>query len=446
MRIALLMMLLLAPLTAAEMTTAQARRLEGLIAALTDPRKPINEPAIVGLVALGPDVLPDLNVLAADPEPGVRGRVALVAAGIGGPETMPLLKRMVEDRSDYVREVATLALGQTRTKKAYALLKPRLQDSVPEVRDSAALAMGQLGDLRAIEDLTLWHSAGGALAGLDLKTYPEGDRQRKRIMKSMQASLKALTMRPDAIPVIIELLPGLAPDRQRSLLEASWEIGDPRLSPVLADALYQGESVIRRSAAVSLAANGDGRALKALCRVATDDSVLAVREAAAHSLRSLTGHRAAAGPAWKLWWDNHAGAVAAMTARDEFIAALYDPSHKVTKEDLAGFTPEQLMPLVEGTIGGGAPWWSGVAWRALRTDDATRWTPFLAQQLASEPRERRQVAFVVLLDALGDPAAKPILAARLEALTQQRDEPGMRRQGSLYAALFLAVHGQPAPL
>lgn len=427
------------------MNPAATRRLELLIASLTDPRKSVHEPAVVGLVALGEQVLPDLQVLAGDPEVGVRSRVAAVATGIGGPKTYDLLERLASDRNNLVREVAVLGLGRTRTEAALELLLPLIQDPVPEVRDSAALALGQLGDLRAIPELSLWPAAGGAQASLQLEPYPTGDRQLKRIRKSMQASLKALVVRPDAIPYLIELLPTLSADRQRALLEATWEIGDPRLSPLLAELLDSPNPEVRGAAAVSLAANGDGRALGALCGVAALDGDLNVREAAADTLRRLTGHRAAAGPAWTLWWEDHAQAVESNAERDRFIAELHDPKRTVTADELARFSPEELMPLVTGVLGDGSNWWSRAAWRILRQDDVSRWTPLLLGRYDETENERDRVELVVVLDGLGDPAAIEGLALRLEDLRAIRENREARRRGSLYAALVLAVEGGPEP-
>lgn len=444
MRVLLLAILLVPILSAADaFDPAQTRRLEAMIAALTDPRQVVHQPAMSALAAIGPAVLPDLQVLAGDPEPGVRGRVAAVATSIGGPETLPLLRRLAEDRDDLVREVAVLGLGRTRSEEALPLLLPLLQDPVPEVRDSAALALGTLGDLRAISELALWPSAGGARASLMLEPYPTGDKQLKRIQKSMRASLASLVVRPDAAPYLIELLPRVGLDRQRALLEASWEIGDPRLSPVLTGLLDSPHPEVRGAAAVALAANGDGRALETLCAVAAQDNDIEVREAAANTLRRLTGHRAAAGPAWSLWWQDHAAAVRANAERDAFIAALHDPARSATRAELAAFSPEQLMPLVTGVLGEGGPWWSRTAWRTLQRDDPARWTDPLLQRYDRAEGERERVDLVVLLDGLGDPAAHAGLAQRLEDLRLIRQNPEMRRRGSLYAALILAVTGQP---
>jgi len=442
-RLLLLSLLVLPSIAAETVDQTQARRLEALVAALTDARKGIHRPAMAGLVAMGTVVLPDLQVLSGDPDPGIRARVALTASRIGGPETLPLLRRLSQDRTDLVREVAILGLGRTRSREAYALLQPFLQDPTPEIRDSAALALGQLGDLRAIEDLTLWPAAGGAQANLVLEAYPQGERQLKRIRKSMQASLKALVLRHDAIPVVARLLPTLSADRQETLLETTWQIGDPRLCPALVPLLENPLPAVRSSAALSLAANGDSRAMEVLCAVAAGDVDHQVREAAGETLRMLTGHRAAAGPAWVLWWDAHADQVADAIPRDIFIASLHDPTRPVDRADLQAWTPEDLMPLVDGVIGRGAPWWPALAWRYLKQDDAARWTPVLVERYRASRNQRERVAMVVLLDELDEPSSRPVLEEWLAA-ERARNEAGIeRRRGSLCAALVLAVEGVP---
>jgi len=129
----------------------------------------------------------------------------------------------------------------------------------------------------------------------------------------------------------------------------------------------------------------------------------------------------------------------------EFIAELHDPEREVTAAELAAFSPEQLMPLVTGVLGDGSAWWARAAWRILQQDDAARWTPLLLQGYDEAETERDRVELVVVLDGLGDPAATEGLSARLEDLRLIRENREARRRGSLYAALVLAVEGQPEP-
>jgi len=435
----LLLLCILHALPASE-SVRQRVRLETLIAALTDDRASVYKPAMRGLVAYGRPALSDLAVLAKDRDPSVRARVAQVLSGIGGPRAFELLALLVADQSNYVRQNAALGLGTIGGEGCFELLRPLLSESDPGIRESAALALGQLGDARAAAPLAWWERGGPDAHRLQLPHGADGRRMLQRLQNTMRTALQAVAMRPRNIPVIAQLLARLDGPRQASLVTATWQIGDPRLSPVLSELLDDDDLSVQISAANALSANGDSRALQGLCRIAAGEGDFTLREAAARSLRRITGYEAGPGSAWRLWWRDHAEEVASLIERDAFIAALHDPDRQADRAELAAFEPAELMPLVDGVLGRGAPWWGPLAWRALRNDDAARWSePLLARYDASFD-ERERVGLVVLLDELDDPAGIAGLRSRWRYL---RDEVEMADkpypvQGSLQLAFRLA--------
>jgi len=416
------------------------RHVERLIGALTDHRRGVHRPAMTALASMGPRVLADLEVLAGDNNPRVRARVAEVAADVGGERAFAILRRLVDDRDAYVREVAVLGLGAVGVDQAFDVLAPRLGDPLPGIRESAALALGQLGDPRGIPDLALWEQGGPEPHRLRLLAGADGERQFKRLQSALRAALDSLVMQPRAIPQLREYLRSLEGVRLRAVVVATWQVGDPRLNDALVELLRRGEEGVRIDAATALAANGDTRCLGPLCARAAEDESPLVRDAAARTLRRLTNHQAGPGRAWTLWWRDHAAEVEALHERDAFLAALHDQDRRASREELASFTPAQLMPLVDGVLGEGAPWWGRQAWHALRRDDAARWTVPLLQRYDRSASDAERVALVVLLDGLGDDTARGGLRHRYELLQDAIAVAGeMHGRGSLRAALRLAL-------
>lgn len=418
---------------------------ERLVAQLTNPSPVISRSAVDRLADLGPAVMPDVAVLASDPDPLVRGRVAVVAGRVGGTRAGEMLSRMSQDRSDYVREVSALGLGAVRPRGALIHLQRLLTDPLPGVREAAALAMGTLGDPQAIPTLARWQNAGGERESLRIHEGVTGRNQVVKIQRAMRASLGRVVAQPQALDRVSEFLTSLDGSALQAVVEVTWEIGDPRLCPALVGVIERGDPVSRRLAATSLAANGDGRALELLCQVAARGRDPELRDAAATTLRRLTGHDAAAGDAWSLWWQTNGERVRGLYPRDELIARLHHPGHTPTAAELAPFSPNELAGLIDGTIGIGAPWWPRQAWRALQADDPTRWTEYLLQRYDRTYDEGLQVALVVVLDELDDPAAQPGLHERLaevEALAPEDPDLAPHPNGSLRAALRLATgHG-----
>jgi len=413
----ILMLVAMVSLTAAD----GPKPWEASIAALTDSRATVYESAIDRLIAFGAPALHDVAALANDADWRVRGRVVTVAAAIGGEAATVIVIAASRDNDVRVRELGTLALGKVGGAGVYERLIDLLRDRQAAVRIAAARGLVDLGDARALPILA------------EYATELDAD-----VRKVRGVGIEQLASRPAVVPALVELLATTKGDILLRLVMASGRIGDPRLSPALAALLTSPDHDTATLAAQSLAANGDSRCVAALCRTAADGP-RTVAAAAAATLRTLTDFNAAPGQAWTVWWTGHADEIAAVAERDAFIAALHDPAYAVTADELARFTPEQLMPLVDGMQGDGAWWWPRRATEVLLRDHAARWTaPLLARIRATEDPDAR-LAVIILLDQLGDPAAVEGLHALLNDLRAKQQESDGKRNFPTIMALEGAV-------
>lgn len=410
MRLQLLVPLLVIGALAA----AENRGLNQAIAALSDPRRSVHQEGVRRVASHGEAAVPYLEVLLLDRDDALRARVALALGDIGGPQAHAQLTRLLGDRSLDVQQAAVLAMGHAGQPQAYALLVPVLTSEAPELRETAAIALGVLGDGRAIADLAAWPLAGGERHKLVLEPGPLGERQLRAVQIAMKEALEQL-IGPASIPAVIAALQRCHGQSLGALCQATWSLVDPRLCPELTRIAHDADLDARLAAIHALASNGDSRAIATLVAIAeTGNDRLG--QAAASTLRRLTGHGAAAGKAWTLWWSEHQATVTSLAARDAFLAELYDVARVPTRVELAAFTPEQLMPLVDGAFQRGRHHWPPLALRALRLDDPGRWTKPLFDRYDRGLQLAERVSLVVLLTDLGDPAARQGLADRYDDL------------------------------
>lgn len=366
---------------------------EADIAGMTDPRSSVHNQAMANLIRRGEAVVADLQVLAGDPDWQIRTRVMTVLAAIGGDQATAVLIPACRDRDPRVREIATLGLGQARGAGSFETLGEMLRSGDADLRQAAARGLGAHGDPRGIA----WLS-GHARERDDLAR------------REMREALGRLVMQERAVPVLSGLIASSTGGDRMALIDASLAIGDPRLAPALIAVVGEPDRRAATLAAQSLAANGDSRAVAVLCRAAAGDDA-DLREAAAACLRALTGHQAASGPAWGLWWRDHAAEIEHLVARDALLAELHDPRRAVSRAELAAFPVTELKQLVSGALGAGAPWWPARAGVVLMADEPSRWTAMLLAEIRANADVRRRLSLIVLLDQLGDPKAGEGLAA-----------------------------------
>lgn len=366
---------------------------EADIAGITDSRSSVHNQAMSNLIRRGEVVTGDLQVLAGDPDWQIRTRVVTVLAAIGGDQATAVLIPLCRDRDQRVRELATLGLGQARGAGSFETLGELMRSGDSDIRQASARSLGAHGDPRGLVLV-----AGYARERDDLAR------------REMREALTRLVVQERAVSVLAELIASRTGDERQALIEASFVVGDPRLAPALITVVSGTDRRAATIAAQSLAANGDSRAVAGLCRAAASDDV-ALREAAAASLRTLTGHQAASGPAWELWWRDHAAEVEHLVPRDALIAELHDPRRAVTRDELAVFPVTDLRQLVTGVLGVGAPWWPARAGAVLMLDEPSRWTVLFLAEIRASTDVRRRLSLIVLLDQLGDPKAGEGLAA-----------------------------------
>jgi HEAT repeat protein len=99
-----------------------------------------SEPAIDGLAALGPAVIPVLEAsYGREGAPARRGFIEVLRQ-IDAPEIVPLLLRAARDPDDEVRHEAILGLGDSKDERARPIVEAALHDPAPAVRDAAVQA------------------------------------------------------------------------------------------------------------------------------------------------------------------------------------------------------------------------------------------------------------------------------------------------------------------
>lgn len=390
---------------------------ENDIAALTSSDSHRYNPAISKLILRGPAVLPDLLVLAEDRDWQVRQRVTRIAGYIGGDASAALVLAKTYDSVLQVCVEATVALGQVKGAAAFPRLEELLQAPEPDVRRAAAAGMGLLGDIRGLDALMVVVHETDDLAKRDMRT-----------------ALARIALQPSAIPELAKRIAAYHGAEQKMCIEISGQIGDPRLCPVLTSLLTSSDIDVASRAARSLAANGDSRALSALCAIADAHPVPTLQMLATETLRRLTGYEAAPGSAWRLWWQQHSVEVDRLVLRDALIASLYDPAYQTTKEELAVFSVVELTPLLEGALGNGPSWWPARAFHAMATDVPGRWTEALAARIRVTRIASQRLPLLLILDQLGDPGA----AAIFHELLDQKDEL-LRPIGSELIAINVAL-------
>ena len=378
------------------------------LADLTDRDQSRHESAISHLVGFGrrnPKVVDDLVVLAGDRDPLLRSRVVAVLTGIGGEPVTTLMLQLSRDIDRQIRSQAILGLARCSGDPVIDRLIELLADQDPTLRDSAARALASRQTARAIPALC--------------DNLEDSDDLAKR---SKLTALHQIAITPEAIPVLQQQLGQRAGETRDALLEAAAASCDRRLTPVLVDIVADPNAGGRQASAWTqvqalraLATCGDRRALQVVCQVADGNSPESVRQVAAEAAKAITGYTAQAGKAWTLWWKDHQAAAPRWAEVDAELATLHDPNVNADRTTLAGFTPDELVGLVDAVLEVDsqrlATWFPARALAALRADDPARWSDVLANRVIAAPSNdpHTRAGLIVLIDDLGGPAALPAL-------------------------------------
>jgi len=366
------------------------------LAGLTSDNERVQNRAMHALIVRGPVVLPDLTVLARDRDWLLRSRVAQVAAGIGGQPAAALLIQLSHDPEARVRAIAALGLGRARGPGVFERLCEILQAPEAVIRGAAADALGALGDVRAIPVLAWFDNEPDSL-----------------VQRSEHDSLAMVSQQVEAVPILVQQLDAAPRPALDAILEVAAEVPDPRLCPnlvVIASAAMAGpngtgplthEQYSAFLALRALRTCGDSRAWHELCIIAADAPRPELRDAAALAARDLTNYQASAGEIWTIWWRNNADLAARLIPRDAFFAAMHDPAAAIDRAELARHSVEDLMPLIDAMMGGGAPWWPARAYAIVHADDVKRWTPPIVARIKSATFDMQSLGLIVILDSLG---------------------------------------------
>ncbi len=216
-----------------------------------------------------------------------------------GERAVPFLLEQVGTTDRIRREQVIAALGNLKVSRATEPIARVLEDRSLKRRYVAAWALGEIGDRRGIPAL---------LSALDDED-PEVARHAVRAL---------IRLNREAVAALLGYLPGASPRGMAGAVRALGDIGDPRaLEPLLARAdgparpevffalgklkdkraeaaliagLSDPQWRNRMHAAMALGSSGTAAAVAPL-RKAMEDEVTVVREWAARSLQTVTGHQ-----------------------------------------------------------------------------------------------------------------------------------------------------------
>ena len=133
----------------------------------------------------------------------------------------------------------------------------------------------------------------------------------------------------------------------------------------------------------------------------------------------LTGHHAAAGSAWKLWWQQQ-NRRSWLQQRDAFLAQAHDPKRDQPARDGSIFGSRALA-FGAGRLGEGSESWQRRAWQLLAMDESQRWAPALLQALTDyQGQTSKQIGLMLIADRL---QLVDCLRAMQTSLEQQYERP-----------------------
>lgn len=282
-----------------------AAAVAGLAARAGDPAEvpSVRAAAIAALGRIGdPAVASSVEAWAGDGEPQVRREASLVLietpVGAGADRVaaaIRLLRDLAQDGQ--VRALAALALGASGDARALDPLVEALEDRRPpagyadlpagtvaegmagtfaqrlrslhNVRAHAAVALGRLGDRRAVPPL--------------LKALADPD----PVLRTQAAAALGRLKAGEAVPSLIGALQDTDAGVRQTAATALGIMGDPSAVPSLVQALQDAAEGVRARAAAALGRLGDPAARSPLARLAADDPVPQVRQAAREALDRL---------------------------------------------------------------------------------------------------------------------------------------------------------------
>jgi HEAT repeat protein len=237
------------------------------------------QPAVDGLAALGPVVIPVLE-RAFEREPAqVRVGVVEVLSQLGVPETLPLLLRAAKDLEPEVRADALDALGGLRDERGRESVEAALGDSDMSVVAAAARACVHLCRSPGAMEALVHH----ALAGLGIANQSLVAILRAGNAEQVAAAREAVNA---MTPKVVEGDSNSEMRARAALLLA--KVSPERALPCLRDYVLNGsQPLLRMQAIVALGAAGTERDARTLQDLYDSPPAPFARQAACTALRKM---------------------------------------------------------------------------------------------------------------------------------------------------------------
>ncbi len=238
----------------------------------------VSEPAVERLVALGPLTLPALATALRQEPAEVRAGVVDVVRQFDDPAAVALLIEAAGDRDAQVRANAVLALGLGGNAEGRAVVEASLRDPDVTARRSAVAACATLCTSAAaftrLTQLALGDGTGPMARASLMTAVADANPERAARARTAIAA--------DAVPRLADA----DPTRRLDAALTAALIGEPRVIPILTDALRAGAAAVAQQAALALGGVPTPEAVAVLADAALGNAA-GVSNAACISLQRL---------------------------------------------------------------------------------------------------------------------------------------------------------------
>jgi HEAT repeat protein len=237
------------------------------------------QPAVAGLAALGPAVIPALERAFKTETTPVRVGIVEVLSDLRVPETLPLLLRAARDPEPEVRADALDALGRLRDEQGREAVEAGLGDSDMSVVTAAARACVDLCRSREAMEALVHHALAGAGAAYQslVAILRAGNAEQSAAAREAVNDLTPEVIESDANPEM----------RVRAALVLV-EVSPERALPLVRDCAVNGsQPLLRMQAIAALGAAGTQRDAQVLKDLYNSPSGPFARRAGCNAMRQM---------------------------------------------------------------------------------------------------------------------------------------------------------------